>query len=122
MRWWYQRSRKLTRAEGELKDADTAESLKHWLLRYMPDNEESPADEDATASSLWDRLELVKLRVQGQRSFFVEIYSWVQRHRLLVLKVPPEKNMKLEDARRQSTYQDDEYGNFLLGMRVRWEK
>jgi hypothetical protein len=33
MRWWYQRSSKLTRAEGVLKDADTAESLKHWLLR-----------------------------------------------------------------------------------------
>ena len=125
MRWWYQRSGKLTRAEGELEEADTAESLKHWLLFYMPDNEESLADQSATASSLWDRLVLVKLRVQGHRSDFVEVYSWVQRHRLLVLKVPPENSTpekRLEHARRQASYQDDEYGNFLPGMRVRWEK
>ena len=119
-----------------MKDADTAESLKHWLLHYMPDNEESLADEDATASSLWDRLQLVQLRVQGRRSFFVVVYSRRQQHRLLVLKVQVEgggvdyttkkwKLIPLEEreahARRQSTYQDDEYGSFLPGMRVRWE-
>ena len=120
MHWWYDHSGKPTRPEGEMKDADTAESLKHWLLHYMPDNEDSLADEDATASSLWDRLQqLFQLRVQGRRSFFVVVYSRRQRHRLLVLKVQVEgggvdyttekwKLIPLEEreahARRQSTY------------------
>ena len=51
MHWWYDHSGKPTRLEGEMKATNTAESLKHWLLRYMPDNAESLADEDATASS-----------------------------------------------------------------------
>jgi hypothetical protein len=124
MAWWYELNQKQTAGDVPLEEADTPEHIKHWLLETAPDDEEEFADPAHPASPLWDRVALQKLRTNGKRRCFLVVRSRRRGHRLLVLKVPAGKmsmEARLEHARRQATYQDDQYGNFIPGMRVRWE-
>eukprot|EP00959_Pyramimonas_sp_CCMP1952_P219284 4584876-Pyramimonas_sp.AAC.1 len=68
---------------------------------------------------------LVVARVRGLREYFVTACRDDGAWELLPLRVPP-KNQTPEErvvhARRQATYQDDEQGNYVPGMRVHWAR
>ena len=125
MKWWYAVNQKVTSGDVPLAEADTAESLKHWLLATAPAVEQTFAQLDHPASALWNRISLQRLRTYGKRDEFLVMHSRQRGHRLLVLKVPAGNltgDQRWEHARRQASYQDDHWGNFSPGVRVQWEQ
>jgi len=124
MKWWYTLNQKVTSGDVPMDEADTAESLKHWLLATAPAEEQTFAQLDHPASALWDRISLQRLRTYGRRVEFLLMHSRQRGHRLLVLRVPKGNmgvDQRREHARLQATYQDDERGNYSPGMRVQWD-
>eukprot|EP00959_Pyramimonas_sp_CCMP1952_P383839 8044085-Pyramimonas_sp.AAC.1 len=126
MKWWYETRGRVWRGRGLLAEANTAEKLKGHMVAHCPDSEaELEIRGMSEQNSLWDRLQLVVARIRGQREYFVTAYSADGVWELLRLTVPP-KFQTLEEraahAQRQATYQDDEHGNFVPGMRVRWAR
>jgi hypothetical protein len=124
MKWWYTLNQKVTSGDVPMAEADTAESLKHWLLATAPAVEQTFAQLDHPASALWDRISLQRLRTYRKRVEFLLMHSSQRVHQLLVLRVPAGKmsrDQRCEHAQKQATYQDDERGNYSPGMRVQWE-
>ena len=64
--------------------------------------------------------------MQGAKAWFATVRSVDGRHRLLVLKVPPQhaasKAARWRHAERQCTYRDDQYGRYTPGLRVDWAR
>jgi hypothetical protein len=121
---WYSSNSKPTHSDVTVAEANTAEQLKHHLIRLCPENAEELAGGSEEQQELWGRIELEKQRVHGHRELFVVITSRPQEHRLLVLHVPPkgmDAEQKKQHASRQATYHDDIFGNFTPGMRVKWD-
>eukprot|EP00976_Prorocentrum_cordatum_P018191 368006-Prorocentrum_minimum.AAC.1 len=96
------------------------------MVAHCPESEaELKVQGSSELDSLWERLQLVVARVRGSREYFVTACRDDGAWELLRLRVPP-KNQTPEErvahARRQATYQDDEHGNYVPGMQVRWAR
>ena len=126
MKWWYGRQDRVWPEVESMEQASTAEQLKSLLVARCPDSEAGlKIREGSKNDRLWDRLQLVVARVRGRREHFVTAFSADGVWELLRLRVPPivqTEEDRVMHARRQATYQDDEHGNFVPGMRVRWER
>ena len=110
MKWWYTLNQKVTSGDVPMDEADTAESLKHWLLATAPTDKQTFAQLDHPASALWDRISLQRLRTYGKRVEFRLMHSRQREHHLLVLRVPKGNmgvDQRQEHARLQATYQDE---------------
>jgi hypothetical protein len=110
MKWWYTLNQIVTSGDVPMAEADTTESLKHWLLATAPAVEQTFAQLENPASALLDRISLQRLRTYGKRVDFLLMHSRQRGHRLLVLRVATGKtsrDQRWEHARKQATYQDD---------------
>ena len=106
--------------------ADTAEAVKAFLSSDVPEYPSGLAAPGATLAPLWNRISLTRLRMQGAKAWFATVRSVDGRHRLLVLKVPPQHPAsdaaRWLHAERQCTYRDDQYGRYKPGLRVDWAR
>ena len=123
--WW----RKATAHAGHHpqeapETTDSAEDFKEYILRFWPRVPRQSARADAALLSqraFWNRVALHRLRMNGERHWYLVAHTFDRGGRLLVLKVPP-RNMshaqRWEHARRQATFHDDAHGRYIPGIKV----
>ena len=75
MAWGYSLEGKTAEAECALEEADAAEELRHFLLAYGPRDAAELEDVGQRVGPLLVRMQLVRLRVRKDRSFFVVIHD-----------------------------------------------
>ena len=122
--WWFNETgREQYTPEVPVAEADTAEDVKQYFLKYYPRGRPGGWGQAISqALALWNRISLQHLRFGGSRVWYVVVHTLDGAHRLLVLKVPPSQfeseAERWEHASRQVTYRDDRQGRFQPGLRV----
>ena len=105
---WYEGGRGKPAGKVSWEDADDDEAVKCGLRYAYLTDREVWGDMSTELSNVWHRVELQRLRFQGQKRWYCVIRTWDKVHRLLVLAVPPKRFDSEEDrrshAQRQATY------------------
>ena len=119
--WWDRQGREVRWVDcPEL--ADCAESFKNGMMQLRPRTRRAWDAVLGKNPAFWNRISLHHLRMAGKRHWYAIVHSLDEAHRLLVLKIPPVKfvseDARVEHAKRQMTYRDDERGRFAAGLRV----
>ena len=123
--WWREHTGHEGHEPREAPDVtDCAEDVKEYMLRFWPRTPRGTAAFDAellTRQVFWNRVALHRMRMHGERHWFLVAHSFDRGGRALVLRVPPAGISGAEreaHASRQATFHDDANGRFAPGLKV----